>query len=162
MKLFPKVLYKWNEPKLFATKRKKEENNQQRWWQKALFIPGSLLLCMTLWYLSRFDPNKDPVSFEVAISISTSLGIFLGYVVPWLNLFITPEIKVTEKFIGRQQHILPWDKVESFSFYKDQELDILKLRLTDGTYQTFGLEPSIGKNCIKRVLQDQNIEQEAC
>ncbi len=96
MGLLPKLAFKWREPKQYVAARDARIRLGRRWWSDLplVAIVGAMLLAT--WYLATLNPKKHPPSFEVAVLLGFALGVFLVYVVPWINRLCPSEIKFFE------------------------------------------------------------------
>ena len=112
------------------------------------------IIMLLVWYMSYLNPQKKPISFETALYLSISLGIFLGYIVPWFIKLCPVNIRITNKSItmirGNRNNIYKWVNITSFSFESIQDLNILQLLYKNGRI----IEVAIGENIQKSELKD--------
>ena len=130
MNLFSKIKFKWREPKAFVEIKNKMEAKKQKWWYPIITFTVVVALTLTLRHFALLT-GKIPAPLKISILLAVSLGIFLAYIVPWLNKLCPTEIRITDKFInvirGDRNNIYKWHKIKSFNFNKIQDMDILEL-----------------------------------
>ena len=164
MSFFSKLAFKWREPKQYVAARDARIRLGRRWWSDLplVAIVGAMLLAT--WYLATLNPKKHPPSFEVAVLLGFALGVFLVYVVPWINRLCPSEVKFFEKSFlvsrGNSHRTGKWKDVSSWGMTKQDSYDILIWRTKRGVKISVALDESLDHSELSTFFCDLNIPRE--
>jgi hypothetical protein len=157
MPLFPKVRFKWREPKALVEVRDYHERRAFLWWHGILGVAGVAILMMPVWYLATLNPKKSPPNFGIALLLAIFLGVFLVYIVPWIIKFCPSEIRLTDNALvilrGNRHRAVKWKEIRSFTFANKDGSQVLRLNLYRGGELEIGLDPIAPSSEIQEFLQ---------
>jgi hypothetical protein len=161
MLFLPKVAFKWREPKQYLAARDLRDRIGRRWWRDLPLVAIVGAMMLPLWYLATLNPKKHPPSFEVAVLLGFALGVFLVYVVPWMNRLCPSEVKFfTKSFLvsrGNNHRTGEWKDVSSWDLTKQDSYDILTWRTKRGLKISVALDGSMDHPELTTFFQNLNI-----
>jgi hypothetical protein len=135
------------------------------WWQQAVGVVIITIMMMLVWYLATLNPKKSPPSFEIALILAISLGVFLVYIVPWIVRFCPSEIKLTDDAVivtqGNRHRWAKWKDIGSCTLDDRDGFQVIRLHLRKGHVIEIGLDSTVGLPEIQRFLQGVGVSIDA-
>jgi hypothetical protein len=165
MALLPKVRIKWREPKALVMQRDSRVRTTVIWWQQAVGVVIITIIMMLVWYLATLNPKKSPPSFEIALILAISLGVFLVYIVPWIVRLCPSEIKLTDDAVivtqGNRHRWAKWKDIGSCILGERDGFQVIRLHLRKGHVLELGLDSTVDLPEIQRFLQGVGVSIDA-
>jgi hypothetical protein len=165
MRIFPKKYFRWKEPKAFLRLNDALEKSLTRWWVQPLCALGGSALPFVSWYLARFDPSKNPPSFEVVLPLGLCFGVFMAYGIPWINRLCPSDVRFFKKHFLRQRgninRHLDYKKYESFRWRVNDEFATLILKPHGPGKDLFiGVPLEISREAVSAFLIERDLRRE--
>jgi hypothetical protein len=172
--LVAKTYLKWNEPRVIRQAVRRASAAALTTRQKLLLRLGRpcLVVCiaaimMPFWLLGRKYPlpHEHAPPLWAAVLLALSLGVFLTYVVPWLNRLCPSSIKVRGDGILRQTAygVTVW-KYRDMSGYNISpfqtdagEASVLAIIKHKGKTVYIGIPESVPLGELERVLSERGV-----
>jgi hypothetical protein len=162
MGFLAKTKFKWREPHDIVRERDISEAKNWKWWHAIATVVISTGFGMLIWWGAALNPKKSPPSMEVALLLAMGLGIFLGYVAPWLSRRGPRGIKLTDKgimiFRAGHIHVIPWKHIVSFRIEEYRHHPMLCFERKKGTVVSIAVEESIKIDEVREFLIETGIE----
>ena len=128
--------YAWKEPKLFLQIVNEQSEKRIKWWTQTAWVLVFTCLFMLNWLAAKLNPDKKPIDFGSAISISLLGGLICTYVLPWLVSKCPSNVTVLENCIqrsrGNRSSNWKFKDVCSYSWLSRPEFNTLVLSLKAG------------------------------
>ncbi len=158
----PKALFKWREPKAFLRAKDAEARALRRWWHQPLIIFITTALLMASWYFARFNPQKHPPSFFVALGLGIFGGVFLAYFAPWLMTFSPSEVRLYETYAtrlpGNNNQRFKYVDIEYFAWRTTEGITTLVLKMRKTKFEMLlGVPNEISKNDVHLFLLSRDV-----
>lgn len=135
------------------------------WWQRAVGVVIITIMMMLVWYLATLNPKKNPPSFEIALILAISLGVFLVCIVPWIVRLCPSEIKLTDDAVivtqGNGHRWAKWKDISSCTLDERDGFQVIRLHLRKGHILELGLDSTVDLPEIQRFLQGVGVSIDA-
>lgn len=135
------------------------------WWQRAVGVVIITIMMMLVWYLATLNPKKNPPSFEIALILAISLGVFFVCIVPWIVRLCPSEIKLTDDAVivtqGNGHRWAKWKDISSCTLDERDGFQVIRLHLRKGHILELGLDSTVDLPEIQRFLQGVGVSIDA-
>ena len=166
MGFLAKTKFNWREPHEIAKERDISEARNWKWWHAVITFVISAGFGMLIWWGATLNPKKSPPSLEVALLLAMGLGVFLGYVLPWLSRRGPRRgprgIKLTDKgimiFRSGNISVIPWKHIVSFRIEEYRHHPMLCFEHTKWPAISIAVEESIKIDEVQEFLIETGIE----
>jgi hypothetical protein len=161
-RLFPRILLKWQEPRLVRRHIDEYEAKKRHPFFKYFALVFYFVLLMVVWWLNTLKPNSKAVTFPVACVLTLGLAVFCVYIVPLIYRIAQSKILISENSIRwiRANAWRDWKykEIEGYTIdsvtINDKSFPVLVLIIKKGKTSMLGIDPSVSLDKLDKILSE--------
>lgn len=166
MRLFPKVYYKWREPKAFLKMHRAFREKNRKWWAKPLTALGVIfaLIAKTAIEVGKIPHNLSNESIWALIVLLLFTGVFMAYLMPWIYGLIPTEIAFKDKKItkvGGGDPVWKYTDILQFEWRFSDKFYTLVLIKRSGEIDFIGVPLGVDTDAVSDFLSTRIQEAQA-